>query len=44
MARNFFNRYVWLIDTIQRYKYIQFDDLQREWNRSILNENGQELA
>lgn len=32
MARNFFNRYVWLIDTIQRYKYIQFDDLQREWN------------
>ncbi|MBQ1719471.1 MAG: WYL domain-containing protein [Bacteroidales bacterium] len=44
MARNFFNRYVWLIDTIQRYKYIQFDDLQREWNRSVLNENGQELA
>ena len=32
MARNFFNRYVWLIDTIQRYKYIQFDDLQHEWN------------
>ena len=44
MARNFFNRYVWLIDTIQRYKYIQFADLQREWNRSAVNESGEKLA
>ena len=44
MAKNFFNRYVWLIDTIQRYKYIQFGDLQREWNRSAVNEDGAKLA
>ena len=44
MAKNYFNRYVWLIDTIQRYKYIQFKDLQNEWSRSALNENGETLA
>lgn len=44
MAKNYFNRYVWLIETIHRYGHITFRDISRQWERSALNEDGQPLA
>lgn len=43
MAKNYFNRYVWLIDTIQQHGYITQSDLSRQWQRSALNEDGSPL-
>jgi hypothetical protein len=43
MARTFFNRYIWLIDTIRRAKYITFKELSEKWQRSSLNERGEPL-
>lgn len=43
MARTFFNRYIWLIDTIRRAKYITFKELSDKWQRSSLNERGEPL-
>ncbi len=40
MAKNYFNRYVWLIDTIQQHGYITFSDLSDLWQKSALNEDG----
>lgn len=39
MAKNFFYRYVWLIDTIQRYGYITFPEISSLWQKSALNED-----
>ena len=44
MAKNYFNRYVWLIGTIERHGFITFDELQRLWQRSPVNEFKEELA
>lgn len=44
MAKNYFNRYVWLIDTIQRYGHISLADISRQWQRSSLNEDGSPMA
>lgn len=44
MAKNYFNRYVWLIDTIQRHGHISLADINRLWQRSALNEDGEKLA
>ena len=38
MAKNYFNRYIWLIDVIQRSGYISFEDIDRLWQKSCLNE------
>ena len=43
MAKNFFNRYVWLIDTINRHGHISREEISRLWERSPLNETGEEL-
>lgn len=43
MAKNYFNRYVWLIDTINRYGHIPREEISRLWERSPLNETGEEL-
>ena len=43
MARTFFNRYIWLVDTIRRAKYITFKELSDKWQRSSLNERGEPL-
>ena len=43
MAKNYFNRYVWLIDTIYRHGHISRQDLSDLWERSPLNETGEEL-
>ena len=43
MAKNYFNRYVWLIDTIHRHGHISREEISRLWMRSSLNETGEEL-
>jgi predicted HTH domain antitoxin len=43
MAKNYFNRYVWLIDTINRHGHISREEISRLWERSTLNETGEEL-
>ncbi len=44
MAKNYFNRYVWLIDTINRYGHISLADISRLWERSSLNDESSPLA
>ena len=44
MAKNYFNRYVWLIDLINRYGYITLTEISRQWERSSLNEDRSPLA
>lgn len=39
MAKNYFNRYVWLIDTIRRYGYITFSDISDLWQKASINED-----
>ena len=41
MAKNYFNRYVWLIDLINRHGYISMPEINDAWRRSSLNEDGQ---
>lgn len=43
MAKNYFNRYVWLIDTISRHGHISREEISRLWKRSSLNDTGEEL-
>lgn len=43
MAKNYFNRYVWLIDTIQRHGHITRQELSELWEDSPLNDTGEEL-
>ena len=38
-----FNRYVWLVDTIYRAGQITFEEINERWQRSSLNETGEEL-
>ena len=44
MAKNYFNRYVWLIDTINRHGHISLQEISRQWEMSALNEDGGPLA
>ncbi len=43
MAKNFFNRYVWLIETIRRAGHISLEGISDKWERSVLNETGEGL-
>ena len=43
MAKSYFNRYVWLIETIQQAGHISRADLSAKWEKSPLNETGEEL-
>lgn len=38
MALSLFNRYIWLVDTIYRAKYISRDEIDRRWARSQYND------
>lgn len=42
-AAMLFNRYVWLVDTIYRAGRITFEKINERWQRSSLNETGEEL-
>ncbi len=44
MAKNYFNRYVWLTDTIRRAGHITMQEISDEWERSALNDTGMPLA
>ncbi len=37
MAKNYFDRYVWLVSLINRHKYISFEDISRAWAHCSLN-------
>ncbi|MBR5735831.1 MAG: WYL domain-containing protein [Bacteroidales bacterium] len=41
MAKNYFDRYIWLIDTINRHGHIFFSDISYLWARSPLNKLGE---
>ena len=41
MAKNYFERYVWLIDVINRHGHISFKDISYLWSRSPLNTVGE---
>ena len=41
MAKNYFDRYVWLIDVINRHGHISFKDISHLWSRSPLNAIGE---
>lgn len=43
MAKNYFERYVWLIDTISMYGHISRSELSRLWECSTLNDTGEDL-
>ncbi len=43
MSAHLIKRYVWLVDTIARAEAISFNDLDSKWQRSSLNETGEEL-
>ena len=38
MAKNYFKRYVWLIDLISRHGYISKRDIDYAWQKSALND------
>lgn len=40
MAKNYFNRYVWLVDLISMHGYITMQEISRAWQRSSLNDDG----
>ena len=44
MAKNFFKRYIWLIDLISRRGYISLKDISKEWQKSPLNETRSPLS
>ena len=41
---NFFKRYIWLVDLINRRKYVSFKEISEAWMRSPLNETGDPLS
>ena len=43
MAKNYLNRYVWLIDTIKRHGHITLSEISRQWQDSSLNDTGEGL-
>ena len=44
MAKNFFKRYIWLVDLINRKSYVSFREISEAWSRSPLNETGAPLS
>ncbi|MGM9735923.1 MAG: helix-turn-helix transcriptional regulator [Candidatus Cryptobacteroides sp.] len=44
MAKNFFKRYIWLIDLISRRGYILLEDISKEWQKSPLNDSHDPLS
>lgn len=44
MAKDSFKRYIWLLDTIQRFGRITLKDLKAKWEKSSVNDEGKPLA
>lgn len=43
MAIDTLRRYIWLLDIIEKYGYIEFETIQEEWMRSTLNDYRENL-
>lgn len=43
MAKDLFNRYLWLVDTIYRAGTITLDEINRKWLQCEMS-NGEEMA
>ncbi|MBR5282073.1 MAG: hypothetical protein IKU22_04750 [Alistipes sp.] len=43
MAGNLYQRYVWLLDTVKSYNGITFEQIDKAWQRSHLNDDGTPL-
>ena len=41
MAKNYFDRYIWLIDTINRHGHISFKEISNLWAHSPINKLGE---
>ena len=44
MAKDSFKRYIWLLETIQRFGRITLKDLKAKWEKSSVNDEGKPLA
>ena len=44
MAKNFFKRYIWLVDLLSRRKYISLQEISDEWRKSPLNDTHAPLS
>ncbi|MGM9792008.1 MAG: helix-turn-helix transcriptional regulator [Candidatus Cryptobacteroides sp.] len=44
MAKNFFKRYIWLVDLLSRRGYISLQEISDEWQKSPLNPKGARLS
>ncbi len=40
MAKNYFNRYVWLLDTLMQHEYLTLTEINELWQKSALNKDG----
>ena len=43
MAKNLFNRYIWLLDTINSKESLSFEKINAHWRESPLNDDGKDL-
>lgn len=43
-GKEFFKRYIWLVDLINRRKHVSFKEINEAWMRSPLNETGDPLS
>ena len=44
MAKNFFKRYIWLVDLLSRRNYISLQEISDEWRKSPLNDTHAPLS
>lgn len=44
MAKNFFKRYIWLVDLLSRRGYIPLKEISEEWRKSPLNDTHDPLS
>lgn len=44
MAKNYFKRYIWLVDLLSRRGYISFQEISDAWEMSPLNDTGAPLS
>lgn len=43
MAKNYFDRYIWLVDLVHRSRYISFEEIDRSWQFSHYNKTRERL-
>lgn len=44
MAKNYFKRYIWIIELLQSYSMLSLDEIKHFWQNSSVNEDGKPLA